>query len=307
MTLNLTGTNLLPNDPNGLDFSKIERDWTTLTAAIELKLEREFPERLHEGAGPLLWTLVKVARNTEHAVRFLCADTPQDLLRPDKLVMACPPLVRQLADTLFTVIFILEDISQRVEWYFRAGWRERTETLRRYTERYADRPEWKEHLTEQADELERLRQRHHISDTEAADIKTILYWPTPGQMVANPVDPGRGADSRQFMQYLNDWFYRELSQATHGTWAGLIEVLQGLVQADKRKRGESDKMIIRRFRSTQVFMSVAIMLSICCEIDRYFGYGFSERTEVLWKVLSNESMIAMELYEERYGHQVPPN
>ena len=125
----------MPNDSNGLDFSKIEENWTTLTEAIELKLEREYPKGLHPGAGPLLWTIVKVARNTEHAVRFLCADTPRDPLRPDKLVMACPPLVRQLADNLFAVLFILEDLSLRVDWYFRSGWRERRETLDRYVEK----------------------------------------------------------------------------------------------------------------------------------------------------------------------------
>ena len=150
--------------------------------------------------------------------------------------------------------------------------------------------------------MERLRERHEISDDEAADMKRIPYWPTPTQMASNPIAPGPEAESRQFMQYLNCWFYRELSQATHGTWAGMIDVLQGIVEAGKRKEGEADKKIINRFRSTQVFMSVSIMLSICCEIDRHFGYGFSDRTEVLWKFLSDESMIPREIYEHRYRH-----
>ena len=285
---------------NGLDFSRIDGDWTTLTTAIELKLEREFPENLHEGAGPLLWTIVKVARNTEHAVRFLCADTPRDPLRPDKLVMACPPLVRQLVDYLFAVLFILEDIPQRVDWYFRSGWRERKETLERYLEKYGEKPEWRDYLREQTDEMERLRQRHKISDEEAGNLKRIPYWPIPGQMISNPAPPGPEAASRQFMQFLDYWFYRELSQSAHGTWPGMIEVVQGLVEAEKRKQGEADKTVILRFRSTQVFMSVSIMLSICCEVDRHFGYGFSDRTEVLWKFLADESMIPRELYQERY-------
>jgi hypothetical protein len=77
---------------------------------------------------------------------YICGDKPADPLRKLEYAVSCPPIVRTLVDSLFNVIFALEDLENRVTWYYKSGWREDYEKLERYMSEYGSVPEWKSWL-----------------------------------------------------------------------------------------------------------------------------------------------------------------
>jgi hypothetical protein len=134
-------------EKTSLDFSLIQEKYEVLLAAMELKLDREFPPG-HDASGAkvVLYFTFKVARNTYKTVMFICADKPKDSSRLLSYSVSCPPIVRSLVDSLFTLVFILEDLDARASWYHKSGWREHEERYVRYKEAYGADPEWAKYL-----------------------------------------------------------------------------------------------------------------------------------------------------------------
>jgi hypothetical protein len=76
-----------------LDFSLIQKEWKVLLAAMEFKLEREFPVEA-SSAKQLIHYTFKVARNSHNTVMYICADKPKDPFRSISYSVSCPPMVR---------------------------------------------------------------------------------------------------------------------------------------------------------------------------------------------------------------------
>src|SRR5262245_54158652 len=134
-------------DASRLDFSIIQKDFDTLMKAVELKLEREFPaDASTTGAREVLWLTFKIALNTYRTILYICADTPHEPDRQLVYSVSCPPMVRTQADALFTIVFLLEDLDARAEWYHKSGWREHQELLLRHQAMYGMLVDWQEWL-----------------------------------------------------------------------------------------------------------------------------------------------------------------
>src|SRR5437762_495310 len=157
-----------------LDFSLIQDKWQTLLLALGFKLEREFPAK-HEasGARAVLYLTWKVAHNTYNTILFICGDKPPDPFRRPEYVVSCLTMVRTLLDTLFNVLFLLEDLDKRADWYHKAGWREQQEKLLQYCATYGNdpHPNWKPWLSEFEKQQEVGKKIFGISAAEAADMK----------------------------------------------------------------------------------------------------------------------------------------
>src|SRR5437660_250343 len=109
-----------------IDFKVIGEPLDSLLAALENKIEREWPERFAKvgGARELFLLTLRTANATYRSIRWLCAEKPPDPQRRLDYCVSVPPLNRTILDHLFTLVFILEDLPTRCCWYFKADWRE---------------------------------------------------------------------------------------------------------------------------------------------------------------------------------------
>lgn len=268
---------------------------------MTLKLEREFPADLaSSGAREFLWLTFRVASNTYNTIVFLCADKPPDPLRRPEYTVSCPPLVRTLVDSMFNVIFALEDLEERVSWYYKSGWRENQERLERYFETYGSLAEWKDWLEMFKAGQEQGASTWNISEEERANPGSINYWPLPSRMIRYGLNRADDLpETRVFLQFINDWFYRELSQESHLSFPGLAHRGGVLMELDKKEALAQEKL--DHNKSTQMVMTMTLLLALCSEIEHYFKFGFKQRIMVLWGILSAALPIPKEVYQARYA------
>jgi len=66
---------------------------------------------------------LRYAKIAYNAVRYLTADTPPDPARKPVYAVVIPNVNRQLIDILSTLVFMLDDLVPRHNWYERSGYR----------------------------------------------------------------------------------------------------------------------------------------------------------------------------------------
>lgn len=185
-----------------LHFSVIQEPLDLLLAALENKIEREWPAGLGsiQGARELFLLTLRTANVTYRSIRFLCADKPPDPLRRLECCLSVPPLNRTILDNVFTLMFILEDLSARCQWYFKADWRETRLELDRYRAEYGSLADWKEWLARVGGYCDSGIELLGLSPAEIAQPSTIPRWPNPGLMVNYGLSSGSPmAGNRAFL------------------------------------------------------------------------------------------------------------
>lgn len=285
----------IPKDKR-LDFKVIGENLGSLAEATINKLEREWPARISriEGAQVLYRLLTIVAVTTYETITYLCADKREDPFRKIYFVSSSPPLLRSLLDGIYTVVFLGENLENRVPWYYKAGWREMAERDRIYRERYQGDAAWREWLESHQQFLETTRVDWRITETEAAGPEKMERWPTPGQMTRRrDLSP----ESKRFFEYLEGWFYRELSQATHLTYPGLS--YRGGTFLRKKDDPLRDSEWFKK-RSDGVGYAVVLLLAFLTETNCLLRFGLGQRCAYLWGILAQFFGVAEELFQERY-------
>lgn len=281
-----------------LDYAVIAEPLTSLAEATALRLERDPPGQLKEvdGAQPLFVLLARLAQTTFNSVACLCAEKPVDAARSTAFSTSTSPLLRALLDEIFTVVFIAEDLRARVRWYHSAGWREMLENYDRYRARYSGKPAWDEWLAEWRSWLDHTRDSGYVSAAEAAAPNTIARWPTPSQMRSERFP--LGAEARTYLEYLYDWFYKEASQEDHLSLPGLISRGSIFLRPKDDPHKEAEWM---KRRSDAMASAVVLLIAFLSELIIVFGWSdLRERAEYIWKILTEFSPIAAEVYGERY-------
>lgn len=204
-----------------LDFGVIREPLETLTAATILNLKRALPPEIGcvPGADVVFLLLAKLAATTFGTIRYFCAERPEDPARRISFASSAPPLLRSLLDGIYTVVFIGENVGERIRWYHRAGWREMREEHDRYRARYGGQADWDDWLRRSGQFLNATQAKWGITTGEANNLQAIKWWPTPSQMIRSQL---LQSETRAFLEYMRDWFYREFSQEDHLSLPGLI-------------------------------------------------------------------------------------
>jgi hypothetical protein len=109
--------------PPTLPFKVIGEELDRLIEALSNLLDREFPKELTSipGLQPFLFVAMLISKNIYQGIRYLAADSPKDPSRKLEFGLLISPLGRMLADILFSLVFMREDLRSRVEWYHRGG------------------------------------------------------------------------------------------------------------------------------------------------------------------------------------------
>lgn len=285
-----------------LNASVITEPLDSLLAALENKLEREWPARFAKvpGARELFLLTLRTANATYRSVRYLAAETPPDPNRRLEYCVSIPPLNRTVLDNLFTTVFILEDLPARCEWYFKADWRETRLELERHRKEYGHLPEWQDWLVRLAAYSDAGINIVGITSAEVAAPGAIVRWPNPGSMVNHGINPSLPlSPTRAFLKYLNDWFYADLSQQAHLGGSGLAKRAGALIN-DYRRNLDTEQALIT-YRKAQVGQTITLVLSLASELEAYFGFGLAERARYLWGVMTPYITVGKEIFEKRYA------
>lgn len=292
----------MSREQTDLDFRVIEQPLDSLLVALENKIEREWPLRFRniKGAQQLFLLTLKTANVTYRSIRYLCADKPPDPARRLEYSISISPLNRTILDNLLTLMFVMEDLPTRCQWYFKADWRETRRELNRYRAEYGNYAEWQEWLGRFAAYSDAGITIANISPTEVANPLAIPSWPNPGKMPYFGLSKTSPMPrNRDFMKYLNDWFYADLSQQAHLGGSGLAK-RSGFLLYDLRDNPEREKLL-KKYKYSLVGQTVALILALASEIEAHFHFDLHERTCYMWGLIAPVIVVAKELYDKRYA------
>ncbi|SRR5712692_2803115 len=289
------------NEPKPLDFKVIGEPLEKLLKATGNKLEREWPQRYRNvtGARELFVMHLRAAHMTYLSVLYLCGDIPPDHRRKPDFCVCLPVLNRALLDSLFAVLFLLEDLPNRCEWFWEADWKETRLELNRYQAEYGNLPEWQTWLAQLTEHSNTGKAHAKLSSAQASDPSKLRSWPNAGAMLGYGVSPSVLLPPlRSFMKYLNDYFYIDLSQQAHlGGW-GLVK-RAGFLLEEIRNAPETEASL-KRNRYAHVGQTVALVLSLASEIEAHFNYGLRQDALFVWGVAVPNIVVVEEMYRKRY-------
>ncbi|MGH9162564.1 MAG: hypothetical protein ACRD2X_21565, partial [Vicinamibacteraceae bacterium] len=199
-----------------------------------------------------------------------------------------------ILDSLFTVVFLFDDLPERTNRFYRSGWREMKEELNRYRAQYSDDPEWEEWLTGFAELVSGFKAEVGISGEEERNFRSIKWFPNPGKMIR---DVDLSQDRRQFLEFLNDWFYRELSADSHLAWPGLARRGISVLEDDRDK--------LEKMRSDAAMLSSILLTALISEVQVEIRWPDTlPRVQYVWTILLSAWSITRDLYEQRYSQLV---
>jgi len=244
----------------------------------------------------LLNVLIRFARNSYDAVRYTAGDTPEDPRRKPNYVLIVPAVNRQLLDLLFSLVYMLDDLSARSLQYQRAGWRELDQEYHMFKTQFSKDPEWRQHFANVRKVLDDLVARFGITDAERMKPNLVPFWKHPFEL------KDEHTQSRSFLRYLEKWLYGDTSAQAHLSFGGLAMVGPFLV-ADL-VGGQDEELvknrIIHQYRFKHFSRTAIVTLAIATEIDSYYRLGNERVAGYLWNIFAEYAAEAKEMLELRY-------
>jgi hypothetical protein len=284
-----------------IDFAVIGESLNKLLIATGNKLSREWPAMYRSvvGARELFLIHLRVSHMTYRSALYLGGDTPTDERRLPEFSVSLPVLNRAILDSLFTVLFILEDLPNRCVWFRESDWRESRLELDRYVAEYGGFPEWKSFLADFSKACDMGLALTQLTSAQTANPKALRAWPNPGAMVSYGVSPNAPLSPLQeFMKYLNDFFYIDLSQqAKLGGW-GLAKRVSFLMDEVRNLPGTAAQ--IKKYRYGEIGQAVVLALALASEIEAHFNFGLRQDAIFVWNVAAPVIVVVKEMHDKRY-------
>jgi hypothetical protein len=289
------------NGPKSVDFKVFGEPLNKLLIAVGYKLAREWPLKYREviGARELLVMYVRAAQQTYLSSLYLCGDLPRDPNRKPEFCISLAPVNRSLLDSLFTLIFVLEDLPNRCEWFYEASWRETRLELDRLVAEYGEQPDWQSWLKELNSFVNWGGTFARLTPDQASNPKALRSWLNAGAMWRFGIDQNTSLPpARAFMKYLDDYFYIDLSQQSHLTPWGMIKRTGFLL--DEIHALPATEFPMKKYRYFQVAQTVLFALAIVSEVEAHFSFGLRQQCLFVWGVAAPVIVIAEEMYRKRY-------
>ena len=298
------------NMVSDIDYGLIKDELISVATAAANKLERDWPQKYSsiDSARVFFVATLRLAINTYKTIIHICADIPDDHRRDKMFCLSIPPLNRTILENLMTVVFVLEDIQKRTQWFYKSGYREWKEALERYKRDYGQALEWKSFIDTMENYVTNQLPGIGLSQKEIDDTKKeINYWPNPGKMAKISESENSNKQTAVFLNYVNDWFYKALSGQSHLNAPGLVQ--RGMFLAGHDIMGNyinnADEIIeeeLEKFRNEQVWLAIILLLALTSEIDMHFKYDLDKRIKYIWGIIIHYNEKAKELYEKRYDN-----
>ena len=283
-------------EPFRIDAKILQEPLDTLLIAASNKLEREWPASVPcTPSSPVyLRAFVLVSRNIYRTMGYFCADKPPDPDRKPEYASAAGPLARVILEIVFNVVFMLEDLPARTERFEKAGWRSMAEDLEKFTKAYGEDPDWSPYLKTFGDHvIEGGRGFFRLTDTEFENPRSIKKWPLPGGMRDEA-----SAELADFLGYLRDWFYKNLSEEAHVNWIGLVRLSAGLM-GDFGGAVDVD-WNLKKQKSDTLATTVILLLVLLSELEMSLKIGLGSKIPYLWRIMNEGFLSSKEVYLRRY-------
>jgi hypothetical protein len=276
-------------------------------------LEREWPEKYRQvdSARVVFFQSLRIAINTYATIFFIIADE-EYYSRKKVFALSLPPLVRTLFEQLIALIFLIQDIPSYIPWLFRTGYTEHVILLRHVQKYHGANPHWAQYIAGLKEQIHREETSGYLSMQEIQNpFNNIGRWPTPGRMLSRLRKDGKATQGTlDYIEYINDWLYRELSGQTHLNASGLS--MRGIhFSTDQAKQifpnnwEEERTKKLEEYRQKQVWITITLMLAILSEIEGHFHFGRNHKARELWAMLNAHSDIALDFWDTRYAALLP--
>jgi hypothetical protein len=284
---------------NHLDFETVREEIDNLLESLRNKIEREWPKgRGSEDSAYIVWGQVRLAIATFKALRYLCAEKPADFNRKPEFVLAAAPLVRCICDALANVVYLFDDLDSRTSEFLRGGWREDYEHVERDRKRIAGREGADAYIIELERRLAAVKMAFNISDTVSPS--SVPFWPIIGQMKRG----GKISERRkEFLQFLEDWFYKDLSSPAHLSGPGIYERTRLLLKPH-HKFDEDDRDELALYRSQVISEALLLLLCLAAEVEIDVRLGLHERIVRLWVRINHYMPDFKEVYDRWYADRL---
>lgn len=293
----------IPKPLREFNYQLVAEKMDGLLINIDRDLQRRGDEQLLRGqtdaerCTTLVNLVIRFARNSYNAVRYVAGNTPEDPRRNPDYVMVVPAINRQLLDLLFSLVYMLDDLSTRSLQYQRAGWRELDQHYRMFKTRFPNDPEWKQHFKNVKGVLDGMVHRFGITESERKNPKLIPFWKHAFEL------KDEQTQSRAYLRFLEKWLYGDTSAQAHMSFGGLAMVSPMLV-ADLIG-GEREHWVRKRILVQYHFMHFAraafVTLAIATEIDVCLKLGNASVAAYLWNIFAEYSAEAKDMVQHRYG------
>src|SRR6266550_1109674 len=135
--------------------------------------------------------------------------------------------------------------------------------------------------------------RYGLSPAEIANPRLVKpWWPHPGRMLK---DKRTSSDRLARMQFLNDWYYGQLSAESHLSLPGLVMRSTALIPGH-----DPDELEWRmdKVRSDNFLIATFMVLAFASEIEIECRFGLSDRLKYVWTVLAGYAKGAQTLYDK---------
>jgi hypothetical protein len=289
------------NEPTPIDFAVVGEPLNTLLIAMGHKLTREWPAKYADvtGAHEMFVIHLRAAHMTYRSGLYVAGDKPPDPGRLTEFCASLPLLNRSIVDMLFTVLFVLEDVPGRSAWYRESDYREASLELKRYTTEYGGLPEWQEYLGHLSVACNMSAYLASLTPAQRANPTTLRSWPNPGAMKDYGVSPRAPLSPvREFMKYLHDFYFVDLSQQAHfGAW-GMVK--RGAFLLDEIRSSTNTGEVINKYRYYQFAQSVALVLALASEIEVHFEFGLRTDLQYIWAIATPVFEVVKEMHRKRY-------
>lgn len=236
----------------------------------------------------LLKSAVKVAQAEFRAIVHLVHDPRDGQSPPAELAIVVPPVARTFVDALYTVMFVCDDLPGRGSFYVKSGLASASGYHSRLFGRYGADPQHSQWFQDH---------QGWIDSHETADKPTVqelqnpksLRWPNPGGMRRQM----RSTDAQSFMGFVDEWFYRHLSQDAHLTYMGLARNAS-MVLVDQ------PPATLKAFRENMFTTALALFVALLSEVIVEARLpSEARRVEEVWRYLLPIGSVA-DLWRERY-------
>lgn len=314
-------TNQTPQKVRGItqvDFSPILPKLKGLFFNIERELERKENENSGQSGDAEQATLflrvsTRSMYNCYESVLWLGTNIEETGNRPKNALLTIPSITRTMIDNLFTVVFMFDQgkFLQNYTWYAKSSYREAWEELQRYKKDYPQHSDYIDFFENGLREYAKgLKEHLQATNAELSNPSGLKYWPTLTQAIHpkytktyNLTDP-----CREFLVWLNDWSYREISQIAHHTAWGVSKIGSFLLRnsLSKEMQDQIDGDAIDRFRSGQIANAVTALLCFATEINHHYKLNHNVNLLFIWRHLE-QLPVLQEAWDVRYKKFLAPS
>lgn len=206
---------------------------------------------------------------------------------------------------------MLEDVPTYIPWLFKTGYTEYRLHLDHCLKYHSTAAEWQSYISALRTEIAVFEKRYQLTTAEINNpTKKIGRWPTPGRILQKLKKEHSTSKAIPFIEYINDWLYRELSGEVHLNASGLTSRGLGFdMEIAKQIFGgnweERVKEQVLAYRINQIYIAVTLMLAIASEMEAHFNYGRNEKARYLWQFFSEHSDMSKDFWDARYSTLLP--